>query len=152
MQDYSILIANTPCNISLYWKQKIIKKKFDNFVFTGGSVSCHYDNLRCHQWWQRYQIGDFFFLCHMWCSLFPATCPQPALTCVPVCVADGSGLLGLNLSATDDQFSLAHTPLRPGCLVRPCTAELGDSWSMWVKIGCWYPGAWRYMMAETGWY
>ena len=30
--------------------------QFDNFVVTGDTVSCHYDNLRCHQSWQNYQI------------------------------------------------------------------------------------------------
>ena len=35
--------------------------QFDNFVVTDGTVSCHYDNLRCHQWRQNYQINNLLF-------------------------------------------------------------------------------------------
>ena len=35
---------------------KTIDRQFDNFVVTGGTVSCHYDNLRCHHWQQSCQI------------------------------------------------------------------------------------------------
>ena len=35
--------------------------QFDNFVITGGTVSCHYDNLQCHQWQQSRQIDDLLF-------------------------------------------------------------------------------------------
>ena len=31
--------------------------QFDNFVVTGGTVSCHTDNLWCYQWRASYQIG-----------------------------------------------------------------------------------------------
>ena len=32
-------------------------RQFDNFVVTGGIISCN-DNLRCHQWPKSCQIGD----------------------------------------------------------------------------------------------
>ena len=35
--------------------------QFDNFVVTGGTVSCHNDNLQCHQWWQSCQLDDLLF-------------------------------------------------------------------------------------------
>ena len=35
--------------------------QFDNFVVTGGNVSCHNDNLQCHQWWQSCQIDNPVF-------------------------------------------------------------------------------------------
>ena len=41
-----------------YWKsQEHWKQKF--FVI-GGTISCRYDNLRCHQWRQRCEIDDLF--------------------------------------------------------------------------------------------
>ena len=36
-------------------------RQFDNFVATGGTVSCLNDNLRCHQWRQSCRIGDLSF-------------------------------------------------------------------------------------------
>ena len=35
--------------------------QFDNFVITGGTVSCRNDNLQYHQWWQSCQIDDRLF-------------------------------------------------------------------------------------------
>ena len=38
--------------------------QFDNFVATGGTLSCHYDNLQWHQWrqnCQKSQIDDPLF-------------------------------------------------------------------------------------------
>ena len=35
--------------------------QFDNFVVTDGIVSCHDDNLWCHQWRQSCQIDDHLF-------------------------------------------------------------------------------------------
>ena len=36
-------------------------------VITGGTVSCHNDNLRCHQWRQSCQIDDLLFsTCWIW--------------------------------------------------------------------------------------
>ena len=35
-------------------------RQFDNFVVTGGTVSCH-NNLRCHQWRQSCQIDILLF-------------------------------------------------------------------------------------------
>ena len=35
--------------------------QFDNIVITGGTVSCHNDNLQCHQWGQSCQIDDLMF-------------------------------------------------------------------------------------------
>ena len=32
--------------------------QFDDFVVTGGTVSCHYDNLGCHRWWRGCQVDD----------------------------------------------------------------------------------------------
>ena len=54
----------------LYWNQikSLItltitdnKGQFDNFVVTGGTVSCRNDNLRCHRWQQSCQIDDLLF-------------------------------------------------------------------------------------------
>ena len=41
--------------------QKTKDRQFDNFVVIGGTVSCLYDNLRCHQWQQSCQIDDRLF-------------------------------------------------------------------------------------------
>ena len=35
--------------------------QFDSFVVTGGTVSCHYDKLRCHRWWQGCRVDDLSF-------------------------------------------------------------------------------------------
>ena len=35
--------------------------QFDNFVVAGGTVSCHYDNFRCHQWWPGCRADDLLF-------------------------------------------------------------------------------------------
>ena len=35
--------------------------QFDNFVVIGGTVSCHYDNLRCHEWQQNCQTDNLLF-------------------------------------------------------------------------------------------
>ena len=35
--------------------------QFDNFVVTGGTVSCRNDNLQRHQWRQSSQIDDLLF-------------------------------------------------------------------------------------------
>ena len=35
--------------------------QFDNFVVAGGTVSCHYDNFRCHQWWRGCRADDLLF-------------------------------------------------------------------------------------------
>ena len=39
------------------------KRQFDNFIVIGGTVSCHYDNLECHQW---RQIVKLMTLCFQW--------------------------------------------------------------------------------------
>ena len=39
--------------------------QFNNFVVTGGTVSCREDNLRCHQWLQICQIDDLLFLVYI---------------------------------------------------------------------------------------
>ena len=38
-------------------------RQFDNFVVTGGTVSCHNDNLQCHQWQQIVKLTIFCFQC-----------------------------------------------------------------------------------------
>ena len=35
--------------------------QFDSFVVAGGTVSCHYDKLRCHQWWWGCRVDDLLF-------------------------------------------------------------------------------------------
>ena len=35
--------------------------EFDSFVVAGGTVSCHYDKLRCHQWWRGCRVDDLLF-------------------------------------------------------------------------------------------
>ena len=32
-----------------------------NFVITGGTGGCHYDNLQCHQWWQSWHHNNSQF-------------------------------------------------------------------------------------------
>ena len=54
------------CGISsaLAMELQTLKTKgpqFEKFVITGGTVSCHYDNLRCRQWRQSCQINDLLF-------------------------------------------------------------------------------------------
>ena len=41
-----------------HWKQD---HQFDNFLMTGGTVSCRNDNLRRHQWWKSCQIENIVF-------------------------------------------------------------------------------------------
>ena len=36
-------------------------RQFDSFGVTGGSVSCHYDNLPCHMWRQTGRPDDPLF-------------------------------------------------------------------------------------------
>ena len=50
----------------VYISLKIKHRQFDNFVVAGGTVSCHNDNLRCHQWRQSCQIATFCFRCLWW--------------------------------------------------------------------------------------
>ena len=54
----------------LYWNggnqiiALVTEKKghqIDNIVVIGGTVSCHNDNLRCHQWWQCCQFDNLLF-------------------------------------------------------------------------------------------
>ena len=40
------------------WTPKRKDRQFDNFVITGGTVSCLKNNLRCHQWWQLGATSD----------------------------------------------------------------------------------------------
>ena len=47
--------------IALTTTLKTKGRQFDNFVVTGGTVSCRHDNLRCHQWRQSCQIDDLLF-------------------------------------------------------------------------------------------
>ena len=53
--------------LHIHWK---LKSSID-FVVTGGTVSCHIDNLRCHQWWQSCQIDNLLFsvICYNIASL-----------------------------------------------------------------------------------
>ena len=46
-------------------------RQFDNVVVTGGTVSCHNDNLWCHQWRQSCQIDDLFKPLFSVCLWFP---------------------------------------------------------------------------------
>ena len=65
-----LLYLNVVWYTSVYppWKQK--DRQFNNFVVTGGTISCRYDLLWYHQWWQCCQIDNIFF-----------AVPQPAETC-----------------------------------------------------------------------
>ena len=45
---------------ALHWKQKIVYLA-TQFVVTGGTISCHYDNLWYHHWRQSRQIYDLMF-------------------------------------------------------------------------------------------
>ena len=45
------ILAYVYLHVYLVWGAlKTKDNQFDNFVVTGGTVSCHYDNLRCQQW------------------------------------------------------------------------------------------------------
>ena len=44
---------------------KTIGRQFDNFVVTGGTVSCRNDNLRCQQWWKNCQIDGLLSSVYM---------------------------------------------------------------------------------------
>ena len=54
---YSISVIHSSTQLSHSLKRKY--GQFDNFVVNGGTVSCHYDNLWCHQWRQSCQLDDF---------------------------------------------------------------------------------------------
>ena len=42
-----------------HWKKG---RRFDNFVVNGGgTISCHSDNLQCHQWRQSCQFDGLLF-------------------------------------------------------------------------------------------
>ena len=43
------------------WPLKTKDCQFDNFVVTGCTISCHNDNLRCHQSRQSCQIDNLLF-------------------------------------------------------------------------------------------
>ena len=50
---------------------KIKYHQFANFVITGGTISCHNDNLWCHQWWQSRQTDNLLFSEKSdWCSAY----------------------------------------------------------------------------------
>ena len=54
------------CAISSVPVDSILKTKdlqFDNIVIIGGTVSCHYDNLQCRQWWHSVKLTVFCFQC-----------------------------------------------------------------------------------------
>ena len=40
-----------------------INRQFDKFIVTGGTVICHCDDLRYHQWRQGFQTRTPFFGC-----------------------------------------------------------------------------------------
>ena len=62
-------------------------RQFDNFVVIDGTVSCHYDNLRCHQWRQSCQIDNL--------SFFSEAIPK--MSVVQTCLSDWSySILALN--------------------------------------------------------
>ena len=50
-------------NSYLVWANPLKTKdrQFDNFAFTDGTVSCHFDNLWCRQWQQSCQIDNLCF-------------------------------------------------------------------------------------------
>ena len=47
-----------------------------NFVITGGTGGCHYDNLWCHQWWQKLASWQL--------SIFSGRLAQSHQYCVPI--------------------------------------------------------------------
>ena len=52
-----------------HWTLRTKDCQFDSFVVAGGTVSCHYDNLRCHQSRQSCPIDDRLFSMNviLWC-------------------------------------------------------------------------------------
>ena len=63
MVTQQICLPNWAC----HWKQKIVNLMI---FFTSGAVSCHYHNLRYHQWWQSCQINELLFSV-WWCIISP---------------------------------------------------------------------------------
>ena len=58
-------ITNFLCEKWHAWPLKTENCHDANFVITGGTGGCHYDNLQCHQWWQSW---------HHDCSWFSVSC------------------------------------------------------------------------------
>ena len=54
-------MRNVYIYVNFYVPLKTKGRQFDNIVVTGGTVSCHNDNLWCHQWRQNCQIEDSLF-------------------------------------------------------------------------------------------
>ena len=52
-------------SVSIVHSLKTKDRHFGNFFVTGGAVSCHYNNLQCHLWWQICLINDLF-CCFLW--------------------------------------------------------------------------------------
>ena len=49
------------CHVTTQWRLLILKAKYcqlGSIVVTGGTVICHNDNLKCHQWWQCCQVDN----------------------------------------------------------------------------------------------
>ena len=66
VNELKILHGHPSLNF-MYWCTVTLKRKdpqFDNFVITGGTVSCRNDNLWCHQWWQSCRNDNLW--CHQW--------------------------------------------------------------------------------------
>ena len=57
------VLGNSPL---FEYSLKTKDRQFDNVVVTGGTVSCHNDNLWCQQWRQSCQIDDLLFSVFLW--------------------------------------------------------------------------------------
>ena len=57
------VLGNSPLFV---YSLKTKDRQFDNVVVTGGTISCHNDNLWCHQWRQSCQIDDLLFSVFLW--------------------------------------------------------------------------------------
>ena len=61
--SHKTVLGNSPL---FEYSLKTKDRQFDNVVVTGGTVSCHSDNLRCHQWRQSCQIDNLLFSVFLW--------------------------------------------------------------------------------------
>ena len=58
-----MVVYSASISIDIYVTETIDCQS-DNSVVTGGTASCHYDNLWCHKWQQNCEMDDrFFFQC-----------------------------------------------------------------------------------------
>ena len=85
-----ILFCSSECwwhfIIPILFALKMKDCQFDNFVIIGGTISCHWDNWLCHQWWQNCQTDYLWFAVHVNSYLHPLLIVFEVLSCYPLLV------------------------------------------------------------------